>query len=65
MYPSDFPDCGEPVRYTLLAALCWTRQAELVDGLMGYATVVERVFGEYAAAHQPVAHFRLTWSAPV
>jgi Domain of unknown function (DUF4158) len=33
MYPSDFTDCGEPLRYTLLAALCWTRQAELVDGL--------------------------------
>jgi hypothetical protein len=32
MYPSDFADCGDPVRYTLLAALCWTRQAELVDG---------------------------------
>ncbi len=34
MYPSDFEDCGVPVRYTLLAALCWTRQAELVDGLV-------------------------------
>ena len=34
MYPSDFEDCGLPVRYTLLAALCWTRQAELVDGLV-------------------------------
>jgi TnpA family transposase len=34
MYPSDFEDCGDPVRYTLLAALCWTRQAELVDGLV-------------------------------
>ncbi len=34
MYPSDFEDCGEPVRYTLLAALCWTRQAELGDGLV-------------------------------
>jgi hypothetical protein len=34
MYPSDFEDCPEPVRYTLLAALCWTRQAELVDGLV-------------------------------
>jgi hypothetical protein len=34
MYPSDFTDCGDPVRYTLLAALCWTRQAELVDGLV-------------------------------
>ena len=33
MHPSDFADCAEPVRYTLLAALCWTRQAELVDGL--------------------------------
>ncbi|WP_214324874.1 Tn3 family transposase [Nonomuraea sediminis] len=35
MYPSDFEDSSEPVRYTLLAALCWTRQAELVDGLVG------------------------------
>jgi len=34
MYPSDFAACPEPVRYTLLAALCWTRQAELVDGLV-------------------------------
>src|SRR5260221_13591909 len=38
MYPSDFADCGEPVRYTLLAALCWTRQAELVDGLVELLT---------------------------
>ena len=38
MYPSDFEDCGEPVRYTLLAALCWTRQAELVDGLVELLT---------------------------
>ena len=29
MYPLDFADCPEPVRYALLAALCWTRQAEL------------------------------------
>jgi DNA-binding cell septation regulator SpoVG len=34
MYPSDFADCPEPVRYTLLALLCWSRQAELVDGLV-------------------------------
>ena len=34
MYPSDFAGCPEPVRYALLAALCWTRQAELVDGLV-------------------------------
>ena len=38
MYPSDFTDCGEPGRYTLLAALCWTRQAELVDGLVELLT---------------------------
>ena len=38
MYPSDFEDCGDPVRYTLLAALCWTRQAELVDGLVELLT---------------------------
>lgn len=34
MYPSDFAECAEPVRYTLLAALCWTRQAELIDSLV-------------------------------
>ena len=35
MYPSDFADCPDPaVRHTLLAALCWTRQAELVDSLV-------------------------------
>jgi hypothetical protein len=35
MYPSDFAGCPDPaVRRTLLAALCWTRQAELVDGLV-------------------------------
>ncbi len=34
MYPSDFAGCPPPVRYTLLAALCWTRQADLVDGLV-------------------------------
>jgi hypothetical protein len=34
MYPSDFEAAPEPIRYTLLAALCWTRQAELVDGLV-------------------------------
>ncbi|MEV4186877.1 Tn3 family transposase [Streptosporangium canum] len=34
MYPSDFASAPEPIRYTLLAALCWTRQAELVDGLV-------------------------------
>jgi hypothetical protein len=38
MYPSDFADCPEPVRHALLAALCWTRQAELVDGLVELLT---------------------------
>lgn len=28
LFPSDFAECGEPVRYTLLAALCWSRQAD-------------------------------------
>lgn len=35
MFPSDFLDCPEPVRYTLLAALCWVRQAEIIDALIG------------------------------
>ena len=34
MYPSDFADCPPAVRHTLLPALCWSRQAELVDGLV-------------------------------
>jgi TnpA family transposase len=35
MFPSDYLDCPEPVRYTLLAALCWVRQAEITDALVG------------------------------
>lgn len=39
MHPSDFADCPDPaVRYTLLAALCGIRQAELVDGLVELLT---------------------------
>ncbi|MGH3973613.1 MAG: DUF4158 domain-containing protein [Pseudonocardiaceae bacterium] len=34
MYPSDFLAAAAPVRLTLLAALCWTRRAELIDGLV-------------------------------
>jgi hypothetical protein len=34
MYPSDFRDAPRPIRLTLLAALCWVRTAELVDGLV-------------------------------
>jgi hypothetical protein len=35
MFPSDFAACDEPVRYTLLAVLCWVRQAEIIDALVG------------------------------
>ncbi|TCO55695.1 Tn3 transposase DDE domain-containing protein [Actinocrispum wychmicini] len=35
MFPSDLLDCPEPVRHTLLAALCWVRQAEITDALIG------------------------------
>jgi hypothetical protein len=35
MFPSDFAECAEPVRYTLLAVLCWVRQAEITDALVG------------------------------
>ncbi|MGW9212363.1 Tn3 family transposase [Embleya sp. NPDC055664] len=33
MYPSDFLDTSADVRVTLLAALCWSRQAEITDAL--------------------------------
>ena len=38
MFPSDFSGCAAAVRYTLLAALCWTRQAEITDGLVELLT---------------------------
>ncbi|MGH3865983.1 MAG: hypothetical protein ACRDQ4_07555 [Pseudonocardiaceae bacterium] len=34
MYPSDFADCPRPIRITLLAALCWARKTEVIDGLV-------------------------------
>jgi len=34
MYPSDFDRAPDPVKWTLLAALCHVRQAELTDGLV-------------------------------
>ncbi|MGH3843499.1 MAG: Tn3 family transposase [Pseudonocardiaceae bacterium] len=34
MYPSDFAAAAAPVRVTLLAALCWARKAEMIDGLV-------------------------------
>lgn len=35
MFPSDFAACDEPIRYMLLAALRWVRQAEISDALVG------------------------------
>ncbi|MGV9776428.1 DUF4158 domain-containing protein [Streptosporangium sp. NPDC003464] len=34
MYLSDFAAAPEPIRLTLLAALCWVRKAEMIDGLV-------------------------------
>ncbi|MFD4338015.1 DUF4158 domain-containing protein [Streptomyces anulatus] len=34
MYPSDFRDTSADVRIALLAALCWSRQAEITDALV-------------------------------
>lgn len=34
MYASDFRDTSADVRITLLAALCWSRQAEITDALV-------------------------------
>jgi len=34
MYPSDFEAAPQPIRITLLAALCHVRQAEITDGLV-------------------------------
>lgn len=34
MYPSDFQACPEPIRLTLLAALCHVRKAEMIDNLV-------------------------------
>ncbi|MFI7640499.1 Tn3 family transposase [Nonomuraea sp. NPDC049400] len=34
MYPSDFAAAPEAIRLTLLAALCWVRRTEMIDGLV-------------------------------
>jgi len=34
MYPSDLAAATPPMRVTLLAALCWARKAEMIDGLV-------------------------------
>jgi hypothetical protein len=52
MFPSDFSGCAAAVRYTLLAALCWTRQAEITDGLVELLTGLIHRIG--ARAERPV-----------
>jgi threonine dehydrogenase-like Zn-dependent dehydrogenase len=42
--PLGFPACPEPVRLTLLAALCWVRQTEITDGLVELLTgLIQRI----------------------
>jgi hypothetical protein len=43
LYPSDLRGAPEPVHLTLLAALCWTRTAEITDGLVDL--LIELVHG--------------------
>lgn len=43
LYPSDLRAAPEPVRLTLLAVLCWTRTAEITDGLVDL--LIELVHG--------------------
>jgi len=44
MYPSDFRATPEPIRLTLLAALCSVRTAELTDGLVDLLiTLVQKI----------------------
>jgi hypothetical protein len=44
LYPSDLRASPAPVRLTLLAALCWARQTEIIDGLVDLLiTLVHKV----------------------
>lgn len=43
LYPSDLRVAAKPVRLTLLAALCWTRTAEITDALVDL--LIELVHG--------------------
>lgn len=63
-YPSHFQAMAQPVRLTLLAALCWQRAAEITDGLVDLlillvhrinARAESRVEGEMVADLRPVA----------
>jgi hypothetical protein len=52
MYPSDFAKAPEPVRLTLLAALCQVRKAELTEGLV--ELLIELVHGISVRAKRKV-----------
>jgi hypothetical protein len=45
MYPSDFESSPEPIRLTLLAALCHVRKAEMIDGLVELLIQLVRKIG--------------------
>jgi len=60
-YPSDLRSHPQPVRLTLLAALCWVRQGELVDGLVDLLIALIHKIGaraEQTAERQLLADLR-------
>jgi hypothetical protein len=60
-YPSDLREHPPPVRLTLLAALAWVRQGELVDGLVDLMVALVHKIGtraERAAEKELVADLR-------
>ncbi|WP_189152315.1 hypothetical protein [Streptomyces lacrimifluminis] len=63
MYPSDFRDTSAEVRITLLAALCWSRQAEITDALV--ELLVALVHKINARAERRVPSDRVISGAPV
>lgn len=52
LYPSDLRAAARPVRLTLLAALCWTRVAEITDALV--ELLIELVHGINTRAEKRV-----------
>ncbi len=52
LYPSDLRAAPEPVRLTLLAASCWSRTAEITDGLVDL--LIELVHGTGTRAENRV-----------
>jgi Domain of unknown function (DUF4158) len=60
-YPSDLRSHPQPVRLTLLAAPCWVRQGELVDGLVDLLIALIHKIGaraEQTAERQLLADLR-------